>query len=997
VNQDRRLIGRELELAVMQDAFQRGSGLVLVVGEAGIGKTRLVSEALKGAHSQGRATFAVGCLPMAEKLALLPLAELLRELDRDSSFFSLQEVLARLPRYVRDELGRVLPTISPSEPLRVDRPSAATDRQRLFSAVVELLTDVSDHFGLVLVIEDIHWADDLTLDMLTYLRAATRKHNLTLVATCRNDEVELSLGVQNWLRYARTTSAYELILAPLTPAEVARQAANYVGAPVSESLLSELYERAEGNAFLTEQLLASAVAAVKRGGPLLLPQALPGGLIEMLTSRARSVSFDGRDALAALAVAGRPTSDRVLADVTQFDDLRLRSVLRELMGAGLLAPSSAQDGYRPRHALLAEAVSASLLPAERTSLHEKIARSLERCDDVALAAEIAGHWASAVRPMEELKWSVSAAETAGRVYDFKQAAHMWKRAIELYLELPEASEAISTDLATIHVRAIDALAASGESDEAMRLAEVSYARFQSVTDTLVAAQINLRAARFRKIDSPSSARPLFERALDLFSQLLPSADYADALASYGELCSNEGKIERAEGQLELGIHIASVAGAPASQVRLSVLLAHTRFLRGDLEGGFAKLDEARELADDIDDVDPALRLAVYESDALLKLDELHKSRQVACAGLDRGRRGGMGATIYAALLVNNASEASVELGETHYAMSLLEPFAHDAPGLNNWVLHIAQADVDMRQGQIDAAFDRLGRLNELSLGGNPEFDREIAKRSAEILLWRREPQRALETVEHTLVRCEGTQQEPFCGEILTLGLRAAADMADYSRAIGDRLGDRHAREAADRLTGALDRMTGVPFKPYVFYSRIPVDHAGWHAEADRLAGRSDPDAWAGVAASWFEMARPHRAAYAWWRSAEAQLAAGGSARDVADRLRAAAFASTEMVPLLKAITRLGERARIPLNEYAIEPAHAIEGNGRELHGLTERELQVLRLVARGFTNSQIGGELFISRATAGVHVTNILRKLNVSNRTQAASLAERIGLLDESG
>ena len=172
---------------------------------------------------------------------------------------------------------------------------------------------------------------------------------------------------------------------------------------------------------------------------------------------------------------------------------------------------------------------------------------------------------------------------------------------------------------------------------------------------------------------------------------------------------------------------------------------------------------------------------------------------------------------------------------------------------------------------------------------------------------------------------------------------------------------------------------------------IPAERATWDAERTRLAGPSDPEAWSGAASRWQDLGCPHRAGYAWWRQAQAQLDAGQPATAAAPALRAAMAAADGHAPLLAQVRTLAERARITLQTPAATAPPPAEAPAP--FGLTSRELAVLRLLAAGKTNAQIGAELYISPTTAGVHVSNMLRKLGVSSRVQAAALAERAGLL----
>jgi DNA-binding CsgD family transcriptional regulator len=186
-------------------------------------------------------------------------------------------------------------------------------------------------------------------------------------------------------------------------------------------------------------------------------------------------------------------------------------------------------------------------------------------------------------------------------------------------------------------------------------------------------------------------------------------------------------------------------------------------------------------------------------------------------------------------------------------------------------------------------------------------------------------------------------------------------------------------------------MASAPFADHPLLATIPAERATWDAERTRLAGASDPAAWSAAAKTWETLGCPHLAGYAWWRGAEALLAAG-LPRPAASALRAAAAAAGGHEPLLAQIRALAQRGRIPLDPPPDTVTKTPPPDAAAPYGLTGRELAVLGLVAAGRTNAQIGAELFISPKTAGVHVTNILRKLGVSNRVQAATLAERAGL-----
>jgi DNA-binding CsgD family transcriptional regulator len=230
-----------------------------------------------------------------------------------------------------------------------------------------------------------------------------------------------------------------------------------------------------------------------------------------------------------------------------------------------------------------------------------------------------------------------------------------------------------------------------------------------------------------------------------------------------------------------------------------------------------------------------------------------------------------------------------------------------------------------------------------------------------------------------------------CGQLLAAGLRACADQAEQARARRDHDALDAAEAAASELGALVERMRGVPFTDNPFLAQVPANRATWHAEQTRLAGSSDPGAWHAAAKTWDGLGYPHRAAYAWWRHTQAQLDAGLPAAVAAASLRAAAAAADGHAPLQAQVRALAQRAHITLQ--APPPEREPEHGAPAPYGLTERELLVLRLLGAGRTNAQIGAELYISPTTARVHVSNILRKLGVTNRVQAAALAERAGLL----
>ena len=260
-------------------------------------------------------------------------------------------------------------------------------------------------------------------------------------------------------------------------------------------------------------------------------------------------------------------------------------------------------------------------------------------------------------------------------------------------------------------------------------------------------------------------------------------------------------------------------------------------------------------------------------------------------------------------------------------------------------------------------------------------------------LWLGQPESALTDVTQALDAVAGTSQERFAGQLFCLGARALADLAERARARQDPAAEASVRQHGSLLARRLTDTTHHPFAPGTHMpATAAAERALWDAELTRLSGAADPAAWQAAADVWQQLGRPYPAAYAQWRHAEALLASAAGAEPAAEPLRAAHAAAARLgaAPLRTQVEALARRARISLTAAEPEPAPA----PARPHGLTDREADVLRLLAAGHTNREIGQQLFMSPKTASVHVTSILRKLAVRDRVQAAAIAIRLGLAD---
>jgi DNA-binding CsgD family transcriptional regulator len=367
---------------------------------------------------------------------------------------------------------------------------------------------------------------------------------------------------------------------------------------------------------------------------------------------------------------------------------------------------------------------------------------------------------------------------------------------------------------------------------------------------------------------------------------------------------------------------------------------------------------------------------------------------VALRGLRSARQAGRETSFDGTILANNAAEALVAAGHTAEAAALIDPLTIAPPDRDQWIVHAQCVEIDVLRGDIEAAARRWRQITGCTgQKGGVVRTREAAEVGVELALWAGRPGDALQQVRQVVALHEVPDLTISCGRLLVAGMRACASLAEQARARRDGYAARDALEAAGDLASWVEQMAGAPFTDHPYEATIPANRATWDAERTRLAGASDPAAWRTAAKTWHDLGWPHRAGYAWWRHAEAQLTAGQPAAAAATALQAAAAAADGHVPLLAQIRALAQRARIPLPAPGCSPKARHPPAASTPYGLTGRELAVLRLLAAGRTNSQIGAELYISPKTASVHVTGILRKLGVSNRVQAAALAERAGLL----
>jgi predicted ATPase len=387
-----RFVGRTQELARLHQLLTRaidGQPLVaLLGGEAGVGKTRLAEQLAATATQQRVRLLHGGCVPLGEEgLPFAPVIEALRGLADQLD----PAELAAVAGPARPELARLLPDLAWGREAVVGPAVAGAGQGRLFELLLGLVQRLATGAPLLWVVEDLHWADRSTRDLLAFLATTLRSGRVMLVLTFRSDELHRLHPLRGLLgELACNRRVVWLELPRFTRAELAQQLAGLLGDQPPTPLVDDIYARSDGNPFFAEELVLA-------GGD---PGVLPPSLREVLLTRVVRLGSGTRWLLQVAAAAGPGATQPLLAAAAGMDDQQLLEGLREAVDQQRLRPDPGGDGYLFRHALLAEAVYAELLPGERVGLHTALAAALEAGIEgggppASRAARLAYHWAAA--------------------------------------------------------------------------------------------------------------------------------------------------------------------------------------------------------------------------------------------------------------------------------------------------------------------------------------------------------------------------------------------------------------------------------------------------------------------------------------------------------------------------------------------------------------------------------------------------------------------------
>ncbi|MFE2045662.1 AAA family ATPase [Streptomyces sp. NPDC059477] len=986
------LVGRDDELSRLSGVLGRARGgqawAVLVGGDAGVGKTRLLEEVAGRAARDGMTVLVGHCVDLGDVgLPYLPFTEMLGALAGDERF---APVLAGHP-----VAGRLLGGGAEERGEGDARERSGGARLRLFEGMAALLAELAERAPLLLVLEDLHWADQSSRDLLRFLlsrgvlqRAAggAPTHRLAVLASYRADDLHRRHPLRPLLaELVRLPSVERLELRPMPDAEVATLVRGLRGEPLPDATLRRIVERAEGNAFYAEELLAATGSG--DGG-------VPSGLADVLLIRFEQLSDTAQQVLRTAAVAGRRVAHDTLREAVGLPDDVLEEALREAVGRQLLLPGD-DDTYAFRHALAREAVYADLLPGERSRLHGTFARVLgARGRTAESAAERAHHSRESHDLAEAFAASLEAADHARRV----GAPAEELRHLEAVLELWSAVDADArpsgegVDRIALTLRASAAAAHAGDGHRAVSLARGAVAGVGQDADSELAARVRYTlAGNLMRVDHMASAFAYSSEALELIPADPPSPTWVWAAATHVSAARMVGDSRTA---LEIGrraLPVAERLGLADARADLLISLVASEGGRRTPEG-MERLKEARELARAAGNTPVEMRALFNLAVGSFESGALEECLPWVAEGLDRARRAGMLSSPYPLemrylqLLVLYmlgrwdaclaASRVDSELLASAGAYTM-------APAL---YVRLARGETDAVEeaavALLRGPFDWMGHLvaaSALIVAAAQRGDAEEAVARARSMV-------------EALSDEAGTPPDASV-RLAALALSAVSDRAVALRRSGDPAGVARWTPIATELV-ELARVTaehgevGVPQGP---------EGMAWlaRAEADlvRTVTGPDPALWE-KAVEAFGFGDVYERARCRLRLAEALLVAERR-EEAAEQARAARETAVTLkaTVLLEQVDALIRRGRLLDGGSTGSAGTSGVPGASGASPLTAREREVLRLLALGRSNRQIGEELFITGKTASVHVSNILAKLGAASRTEAVAVAYQRGLI----
>jgi DNA-binding NarL/FixJ family response regulator len=987
------LVARRRELSTLEaalDAARQGqAGAVLISGDAGVGKSRLLTELCSRAADRDTVVLTGGCLDAAEAtLPYLPFVEALRQLTQTHP-----ELVDAHPA-----LRRLLPDT------RQHGRAPDTERDlgqlQLFDALHSAITELAAEHTVLLAIEDLHWADRSSRDLLSFLLSRLSTQRLLIVGTFRSDDLHRRHPLRSLLaELLRLPAVQRLSLEPFGVADAEEFVRSLADDTVPDELVRDLAARSEGNAFMAEELISAwgspGVPHTTTGLDV------PHELAEILLSRVERLSPPAQQAIRLASVLGRRFNHaRVAAASPSLGEEELEAALREAVAHHVLVSEDA-DTYAFRHALLREAVYGDLLPGERTRLHARVADALAGDTSQGAAAELAHHRMESHDLAGALRASWRAAVEADELGAPAEVLLHAERALKLWQAVPDPEEVSGTDELAVTRYAAWAASASGEPDRALAHSRSAVELADVYHDPELSADIRRRYASYL-LDLAGTAQQAYDiaaEALELLGDRPPSAAKAWVLAVMARAATG---LDRYDHAIELGDDAQRVAralpddkAATSAEVDALVTVAGCVWRQREEARALELLDTAVQLAMVIGAVGVELRAVFRVAMIHLEAGRLPQAQDFIDNAVRHAAEYGLSWSAFGVELRVLQVMARFMAGDWDGTEAAAELAGEAVSGTVATRLSAAWLLVAVGRGRFDAAQRRLTQLRE-RWRTDTQVMRLLGLCGAELELWRGRPERATRWVEQALQWLR--HYEPWhLGEIAlcAVGVAAYADLAERARRSRDEAavdeavaaGTALAQRAAEAMVHGRPQAGECGPEGLAWMRRV-------EAEASRLRGEHSPEPWLQVVEA-FGYGETYRQSYARLRAAEALLASGSRAdRDAAAELLRSALANADELgaaPLRSAVTRLAKRGRILLGLSGADGAPGPVDAPADL--LTEREHSVLTLVADGRTNRQIGAALFISEKTVSVHLSRVMAKLGAASRTEAVSAAYARGLL----
>ncbi|HZZ97838.1 MAG TPA: LuxR C-terminal-related transcriptional regulator, partial [Jatrophihabitantaceae bacterium] len=892
-------------------------------------------------------------------------------------YLPFSEAFARLAADRRDLVDDLLaahPAIARLLPGRGSRsPDDRVDRGYLFESVLAAFAQLAANAPLLVIVEDLHWADQATRDLLGFLYTRVDIERLAIVASYRGDDLHRRHPLRQTLaQWARLPAVTRIQLDPLPPADVRSLVSAIHPAPLGEADLVSIVNRADGNAFFAEELVAAAEQCAD-------PQHLPWQLADLLLVRLDRLSDDAREVVRVAAVAGRRVPHDMLADVIGFAPDRLDVGLRDAVDSNVLQFTPSGRGYTFRHALLGEAVYDDLLPGERVRLHAAYATVIAGRPDRS-RAELARHALASHDLETAYVASIQAGDEAMSVAAPQEALRQYETALDLRGQLAEPPG----NPVELVVSLVDAALAAGQASRGRRLASQGLAELPADAPDTDRAHLLYAVAR-AAVDSESEGESMDAAADALrLTPPEPSMFRVRVAALYSRINLIRGRDVDAERWALDAIDGADALGKPAAAAEARTTLAMLRRRVSEPDEVTAQLHDIVEQARANGEVAAEIRSRYNLGSLFAEQGLLAEAEDAFEIAWRRARDLGRPWSLFGLDARAMVGTLRHQRGDWDGALQTLDITGEAPPDLAAARLQSAGLIVRVGRGEADvAAGDALREMWPLeSLVANGAI---LAMLEAHAQTGR--AKEALTLVEEAVeILGDVWQEEWFLGRIRisSLGLRACSAAVHDAPTVARAALVERARSLFE--DGQMAEQKGLPIG-----RRLGVEALAWSARLEAewaylrwVAGIDAPTEDDHVAA-WT------RAIEAFRYGNETEMTRGRVR--LAEVLRAAGRGSeaAEQADLARASARV-MRAQPMLDEIrglGTSPAaskQAPSGFG----ALTDREREVLDLLVDARTNRQIASRLYISEKTVSVHVSNILAKLGVRSRAEAAALARTV-------